>query len=227
MADIGMHKTHPVIVVAATAVILTCLLAVGVMTGIVPSPMSKGTATQQELANAPVRTTPAVPPAAGTRENHAVSRAPAHEPRHEVAERPAAPRAPVGMTNPVAPSNTVAGSYPAPAPVCTTCGTVSSVHAVREQGTASMIGPAAGGLIGGLAGHQIGGGTGKTIATIAGAAVGAGVGTEVERRTKSTTHYVVSVQMNDGTTRSVNYEAAPGVEAGDKVRVADGRLIRQ
>jgi hypothetical protein len=48
----------------------------------------------------------------------------------------------------------------------------------------------------------------------------------VERRTKSTTHYNVAVRMNDGTTRSVRYEAAPGVQPGDKVRVVDGRLIR-
>ena len=223
MSDISMHKTHPVIVIAATTLILTCLLAIGVMTGIVPSPLNKG-ATQPEIASAPAQSKFA-PPAPAARENRPVARAPVQEPRH-VVERPAAPRAPVGATSPVAPSNTIAGSAPAPAPACTNCGTVSSVNAIREQGQASMIGPAAGGVIGGLAGHQIGGGTGKTIATIAGAAVGAGVGTEVERRTKSTTHYNVAVRMNDGTTRTVRYEAAPGFQPGDKVRVVDGRLVR-
>jgi outer membrane lipoprotein SlyB len=220
MSDISMHKTHPAIVIAATTLILTCLLAIGVMTGIVPSPLNKG-ATQQDLTSTPAQPKLAAP---ATHENRAVAPAPAQERRH-VVERPAAPRAPVGATNPVAPSNTIAGSAPPPAPVCTNCGTVSSVNPIREQGQASMIGPAAGGVIGGLAGHQIGGGTGKTIATIAGAAVGAGVGTEVERRTKSTTHYNVAVRMNDGTTRTIRYETAPGVQPGDKVRVADGRLV--
>jgi outer membrane lipoprotein SlyB len=101
---------------------------------------------------------------------------------------------------------------------------VSSVRAVKAQGEASMIGPAAGGVLGGLLGHQVGGGTGKTIATIAGAAVGAGVGTEVERRSRSTTHYVVVARLNDGTSPSFNYDSPPGVQVGDKVRVVDGRL---
>jgi outer membrane lipoprotein SlyB len=221
MSDISMRKTHPVFVVAATTLILTCLLAIGVMTGIVPSPLNKGTATPQELSGTPAQSKFA-PPAPAPRET---ARAPAHEPRH-VVERPAAPRAPVGASNSVAPSNTIAGSAPPPTPACTNCGTISSVSPVREQGTASMIGPAAGGLIGGLAGHQVGGGTGKTIATIAGAAVGAGVGTEVERRTKSTTHYNVAVRMNDGTLQSVRYETAPDVQAGDKVRIVGGRIVR-
>lgn len=232
MSDISMHKTHPVMIIAAAALILTCLLAIGVMTGIIPSPLTRGVATQQELTTAPDTKFSPNAPAATVREERPVARAPVQEYRapvqeqRRIVERPAAPRAPVGATNSSAASNTVAGSSPAPAPLCTNCGTVSSVNAVREQGQASMIGPAAGGLLGGLAGNQIGGGSGKTIATIAGAAVGAGVGTEVERRTKATTHYNVNVRMNDGTVRTVRYDSTPSVQAGDRVRVVDGRLVR-
>jgi outer membrane lipoprotein SlyB len=230
MSDISFNKTHPVITVAAGTVILTCLLAIGVMTGIVPSPLTKGTAPQQELSSAPARVTPAVPPA-GTRESRLAAPVPAHEPRHRVAERAPVERAPierppVGATRDTGPTNSVAGVSPAPSPMCSTCGTVSSVRAIKEQGQAGMIGPAAGGLLGGVLGHQVGGGTGKTIATIAGAAVGAGVGTEVERRYKSTTGYVVSVRMHDGSVRTVNYAAAPGVNVGDRVRLVDGNLVR-
>jgi outer membrane lipoprotein SlyB len=89
-----------------------------------------------------------------------------------------------------------------------------------------MVGPAAGALIGGLAGRQIGSGTGRTIATVVGAGAGAAAGTEIERRYKSTTSYVVAVRMNDGSHRSFNYASAPGVSSGEKVRVVEGRLIR-
>jgi outer membrane lipoprotein SlyB len=80
--------------------------------------------------------------------------------------------------------------------------------------------------VGGLIGNQIGSGSGNTIATIAGAAVGAGVGTEVERRAKSTRHYVVNVRLEDGTHRSFTYQSAPGFRQGDRVRVVEGRLVR-
>lgn len=219
-------KMHPVFIIAATAVILTCLLAIGVMTGIVPSPLTKSTAPTEDLTKAPTKKT--APVASGLtrenlRENRTASRSPAPDTRSRTAERP-----PVGRTEDSAPSRTIAGGGPAPvvAAACTNCGSVSSVRAVREQGEAGIIGPAAGGLLGGVVGSQIGGGTGKTIATIAGAAGGAMVGTEVERRSKSTTSYVVAVRMNDGASRSFTYPNAPGVEAGDKVRVVDGRLLR-
>ncbi|HEV7800881.1 MAG TPA: glycine zipper 2TM domain-containing protein [Burkholderiales bacterium] len=220
-------KTNPLIVIAATAVILTCLLAAGVMTGLVPSPMTKNAAPQEELSTGPDAKAPAVSSSATTtttRETKQTARAPAPVTRSET-RSPAAERPHVGTTQSTGPSSTVAGSSPARAPACLNCGTVSSVRTVKEQGTASMIGPAAGGLLGGVLGHQVGGGTGKTIATIAGAAVGAGVGTEVERRTKSTTHYVVAVRLNDGTSQSFNYDTPPGVQSGDRIRVVDGRLL--
>jgi outer membrane lipoprotein SlyB len=97
---------------------------------------------------------------------------------------------------------------------------------VKEQGEAGLIGPAAGGLLGGVVGHQIGNGRGNTIATVLGAAGGAAAGTEIERRYKSKTHYVVAVRMNDGRVRTFNYAAAPAVQTGDKVRVVKGHLVR-
>src|SRR5688572_20905923 len=225
MADSSLRGTNPLIVAAATAVILTCLLAIGVMTGIVPSPLSRdrgepdATVTMKQdgrTVTADARLTP---------------KAPAREPsRERLSKRQ--PGEPVGNTASSAPSQTVAGGNTEPAPppkvaaVCTNCGTVTSVRAVKEQKDASMIGPAVGAAAGGLLGNQIGSGSGNKIATIAGAAIGAGAGTEVERRVKATTHYVVGVRLNDGTTRTFNYQSAPGVHEGDKVRIVEGRLVR-
>ncbi|HZN25281.1 MAG TPA: glycine zipper 2TM domain-containing protein [Burkholderiales bacterium] len=210
-------RMHPLIVIAATTLILTCLLAIGVMTGIVPSPLTRDRALVQD-------NTSAAPPARLTlRDDRASAGGSGNVPRERTAER-----APVGATGTSPGSGTVAGGERAPkvAAVCTNCGTVTSVRQVTQQGEAGLLGPAAGGAVGGLVGSQIGGGSGKTVATIVGAAGGAAIGTELERRHKSTTHYVVGVRLNDGTTRNFTYGSAPGVRQGDRVRVVDGRLVR-
>ena len=228
----GLNKMHPLIMAAAAAVILTCLVALGVMTGIIPSG-NKTAAPAQELTVAPdgpkalqggqqfapghtASSTTTV-----TQEKRTVTRAPAPAPERRAAREPAAPAGATSSST----SQSVAGSGPATPAVCMNCGTVTSVRAVKSQGDAGLIGPAAGALLGGVLGRQVGGGTGKTIATVVGAGAGAAAGTEVERRYKSTTSYVVAVRLNDGTTREFTYENDPGVQAGSKVRVVDGRLL--
>jgi outer membrane lipoprotein SlyB len=211
-------RAHPLMVITATTLILTCLIAIGVMTGIVPSPNAKERAAQQNAA-APAAQTPAP-------DYRQSARAPSTAAQER--ERTAAPRPPgsIGSTSSSAAGGTVAGTPPSAPAVCNNCGTVTSVRAVKQQGEAGLVGPIAGGAVGGLVGSQIGSGSGKTIATIVGAAGGAAVGTEAERRYKSSTSYVVGVRLNDGTSRSFTYANAPGVERGDKVRVVDGRLQR-
>jgi outer membrane lipoprotein SlyB len=241
----GTPRMHPVLLIAAIAVILTCMFAIGVMTGIVPSPMTKTTPPAEALSAVPQK----APAATGlTREDLRQNRDPASVAsgltREDLRENRSTPRAsapdaratsrtaerpPVGRTQGSAASSSVAGGSSAPAQVaaaCTNCGSVSSVRAVTQQGEAGLIGPAAGTLLGGVAGSQIGSGSGKTIATVIGAGAGAAIGTEVERRSKSTTSYVVGVRMNDGTTRSFTYPNEPGVSVGDRVRLVDGRLLR-
>jgi predicted lipid-binding transport protein (Tim44 family) len=103
---------------------------------------------------------------------------------------------------------------PAPPPVCENCGTVSNV-----------VGAAVGAVAGGLLGNQIGGGSGKKIATVAGAVGGGLAGHEIEKRRNTSTYWEVTVQMDNGTTRTVQYPQAPGVTVGQKVKVIDGRLV--
>jgi len=209
-------KMHPLLIVAAAAVILTCLVALGMMTGIIPTPSRDQAVVESDAATAPGRTA-----LNDTRPSPA--KAPAAAPRTRT---PAS--APAGRTNAAAPSQTVGGSGPGRnlAAVCTNCGTVTSVRTISQQGEAGLVGPIAGGALGGLVGSQIGGGSGKTIATIAGAAGGAAIGTEVERRQKATTSYVVDVRLNDGTTQNFTFGSAPAYQQGDRVRVVDGRLVR-
>jgi outer membrane lipoprotein SlyB len=111
-------------------------------------------------------------------------------------------------------------------PLCTNCGTIDPIRVVEQAGQGSGVGMIAGGVLGGLLGHQIGHGSGNTAATIVGAAGGAYAGNHVEKNVKKVARYDVSVRMDDGTLRTVSYEAEPGFRSGDKVRFIDGRLTR-
>jgi outer membrane lipoprotein SlyB len=228
-------RLHPIIIIAGTSVTIAALLAIAMMLGLVPTPGSR-TASHSETVSietpqAPARVTSPAPPAANlTAPSRAEQKAAAAPPKKTAARDPAplARERPLGSTQTHTQSRTVTGSAPAPAnaPVCTTCGTVTSIRTVQQQGEAGMLGPIAGGVVGGAAGSQIGGGSGRALATIAGAAGGAAVGTEIERRTKSTTTYVVNVRLDGGATRSFNFASTPGYNTGDRVRIVDGRLVR-
>lgn len=107
---------------------------------------------------------------------------------------------------------------------CLNCGTVSAIHTVRVKGDTSGTGAIAGGVTGALVGSQIGNGNGKTAMTVVGAAGGAYAGNEIERSTKTQTVYRVTVQMDDGSYRTVSQSAPPSYIVGDKVRVMNGGI---
>lgn len=107
---------------------------------------------------------------------------------------------------------------------CRDCGTVSAINEVRRKGEASGAGAFMGAVIGGVIGHQVGGGRGKDVATVAGAAGGAMAGHEIEKRRNATTHYDVTVRMEDGSTRVVSVASQAGIAIGSKVRVVGNDL---
>ena len=111
---------------------------------------------------------------------------------------------------------------------CKDCGIVVDTRSVKKEGEGSGVGAVAGGVLGGVIGHQIGSGRGNTAATVAGAAGGAYVGHQVEKNQKSTTQHQVVVKMDrGGRTEYFNFASASGYKVGDKVRVVDGKLVRQ
>lgn len=141
---------------------------------------------------------------------------------------PIAPAPPQPVPPPARPTQAATqvaqAPHPAPrVPVCATCGTVTSVHAVREKGNGTGIGVAGGAVTGGLLGHQVGGGSGKTALTVLGALGGAFAGNEVEKRVRATTVYDVQVRMDDGSVRTLR-RSAPIAE-GTQVRV-EGNTLR-
>ena len=80
----------------------------------------------------------------------------------------------------------------------------------------------AGGVLGGVLGHQIGSGRGNTVATVAGAGLGAVAGNQVEKNVNTKTKWSISIRMDNGTLRTFNYSSNPSVVAGDRVKLIDG-----
>lgn len=199
------NKTNPLFVLAAVSVILFSLVGVGVMTGLIPNSFSKNNESALEAAASK----------SAASETKAKLNAAPEPTQKAVAKRPAQTQPAAAPQEPV---------KAAAAPICTSCGVVSSVNAVTQQGEGSGLGAVAGGVVGGLLGHQVGGGTGKKIATVAGAAGGAYAGHQIEKHQKSTTRYDVTVTMEDGSTRSFSYESQPPFQAGSKVRVVNDAL---
>ncbi len=110
---------------------------------------------------------------------------------------------------------------------CASCGEVISVKEVEVAGKSSGLGVIAGGATGGLIGNQMGQGTGRDLATIAGVVGGAIAGNKIEQNIKKTRVYDVTVQMENGDIRVLRHETAPGVVAGDKVRIEGERIVRR
>lgn len=180
------------------AIVTTSLLAVGAVAAAVMTGVLPRPSSVNEQ---PESTPPAPAQAVKPTEAHKRSTLKAHAPEVKVADS----AAPV---------------------VCQDCGVVESVESFAEKGRASGGGAVAGGVIGGILGHQIGGGRGKDLATVAGAVGGAIAGNEIEKNSNKVTHYRVSVRMDDGTRQALTLDATNGVAAGDKIKIIDGRLVR-
>jgi outer membrane lipoprotein SlyB len=212
-------KINPLIALAAVSVTLFSLVGIAVMTGVMPSSLSKNSDTALETP-APKAAEPA---AAKTPETPARAKA-------ETTTTPKTPAKTTTAKTPVQQASTPQASAPqamaepVKAPVCGNCGVVASVDAVKLQGEGSGLGAVAGGVVGGLLGNQIGGGSGKKIATVAGAAGGAFAGHQAEKHLKSTVRYDVTVKMDDGSTQTFSYDTQPAFQAGSKVRVVNGTL---
>lgn len=204
----SQSRISPVVAIAAVSVIIFSAVGVGVMTGVIPSSLSKSS--EQAAATTEASKTATAAPAEKKTATAAPKRAPASEaPKRTAASEPA--REPARVAS--APS------------VCTNCGTVEAVNVVEQKGEGSGLGAIAGGVAGAVLGNQVGGGSGRTIATVAGAAGGAYAGHQVEKHVKSAKRYDVAVRMQDGTSRSFSYDSQPSYRIGDKVKVVDGALV--
>jgi outer membrane lipoprotein SlyB len=109
--------------------------------------------------------------------------------------------------------------------ICSECGTVEAVNKVETE-EASGLGAVAGAVAGGLLGNQVGKGKGKTLATIAGVVGGGVAGHYGEKMLRKKTRWDVVVLMEDGTHKTVSFDAEPAYLTGDKVRMSGNGLVK-
>lgn len=207
------NRTHPLLLLAAAAVVLFSLVGTAAIMGWLPSSIGGGT------ANRPLSEADRLALAATLPQDQApvqaYAPAPAPAPVQQVAPAPA----PVQIKE-TKPTQVAANERD----WCANCGNVESVRTITQRAEGSGLGAAGGAVIGGLLGNQVGGGNGRTLATAAGAIGGAVVGNQVEGRVKATTSYEIRVRLDDGTLRTFRQTSEPQWRSGDRVKVVKGRL---
>ena len=242
---------HPLLLLAALAVVLFCLIGSAAIMGWIPSsiggnsnrqlteaeraalaanlpPPSQNMAPAAGLAQlAPQGTTyataPVAPatPAAPAYPAQQLAQGYAPAPSQRYAPEPEVERAPAPRTVVKSKPVQVAAAEPK---WCGNCGNIESVRAIKQRAQGSGLGAAGGAVLGGLLGNQIGGGHGRQLATVAGAVGGAVVGNQVEGNMKATTSYEIRVRLDDGALRTFHQSSQPQWRSGDRVRIVKGRL---
>jgi outer membrane lipoprotein SlyB len=243
----GRSQHHPLLLLAALAVVLFCLVGTAAIMGWIPSsiggndtrqlseaeraalassmtaagqPLAPG-ATSADMAQLAPNTAPMPAAPAYPPQQLAQGYAPAPAPSQQYAPEPEPRPAPRTTHHPK--TVQLAAAEPK-SKWCGNCGNIESVRAIKHRAQGSGLGAAGGAVLGGLLGNQVGGGTGRQIATVAGAVGGAVVGNQVEGNMKATTTYEIRVRLDDGTLRTFNQSSAPQWGTGDRVRIVKGRL---
>ncbi|MCU6500067.1 glycine zipper 2TM domain-containing protein [Rugamonas sp. A1-17] len=199
-------KLHPLMVIAAVAVVLFCGVGSAAIMGWLPTSSATvpGAAPMPgQLSSVPPQEQQAAQPPAG----YASNAAPAPYPTQQQEQQQ--------------PQERVAQQGPA---VCTSCGVVESVRTIEHRGQGSGVGAAGGAILGGLLGNQIGSGHGRQLATVAGAVGGAVAGNQVEGNMKTTHSWEIVVRMDNGKKRVLHQSAQPQWRSGDQVKIVNGQL---
>lgn len=247
MEGTPQRTLHPLLTAAAVSVTVFSAVGVAALTGLIPPSISSGkrdtptavsaapltaqaipAAAVPEPSAAPVVTPAPLPPAktVSTPSPRPVQKAvakaaPAPRPAQPVVYRDFEPAPGSQAPAPVAVS---VAQAPDAAPKAMNVGTVASVREIAEKGDGTGLGAVAGGVAGAVLGKQLGNGSGRTVMTVLGAAGGAYAGHEVEKRARGTKRWEVTVRLDDGSLQTVSTDAQPLWQAGERVRVVDGRL---
>ncbi|MQA42533.1 glycine zipper 2TM domain-containing protein [Rugamonas aquatica] len=193
------QSLHPIMVIAAVAVVLFCGVGSAAIMGWLPNSSATvpGAAPMPgQLSSVPPAEQQALPPQAAGYANNA---APAQQQQQEQ----------------------VAQQGPA---VCTSCGVVESVRSIEHRGQGSGVGAAGGAILGGLLGNQVGSGHGRQLATVAGAVGGAVAGNQVEGNMKTTHSWEITVRLDNGKKRVLHQSSQPQWRSGDQVKIVNGQL---
>ena len=217
---------HPVIWIAAIAVILFSVVGIASMTGLLSGKSAEPqTPPAETVASAEAPLPPPAPEVAPVQAPAPVEQ-PVAKPVEKKAPKPAVKQTSSTSSKPKEDSSATYSSKPAPPPPCPDCATITSITPIKQEGEGTGLGAIAGGVLGGVIGNQIGGGSGKDIARIAGIAGGAYAGHQVEKSQRSSTAFDIRVRFEeDGSTHTVRENAEPVWQVGDKVRVVNGKLV--
>lgn len=192
-------RLHPLLTIAAIAVIVFSVVGVAAIFGKIPGAESKPAELFAQNTNALPNSSRPLPVEESSRTSHGQI-----QPYATHAQAPAPSLAP-----------------------CADCGVIESIRVAEVKGQPSGVGAVAGGVVGGLIGNQIGHGSGRTVATIAGAGGGAYAGHQIEKNVKKHTVHRVTLRMDDGSLRTVSQREAPVYAVGDRVRVSNGRITER
>ena len=236
----GRAQHHPLLLLAALAVVLFCLVGTAAIMGWIPSSIGGNSSrqlTEAERAvlasNLPSGGQPVMPATPLSAAPLPATPYPAQQVAQGYGPAAGASQQYVEEPEPAPEPKPVPRTTVEPKPVqvaaaepkwCGNCGNVESVRAIKQRAEGSGLGAAGGAVLGGLLGNQIGGGSGRQIATVAGAVGGAVVGNQVEGNMKATTTYEIRVRLDDGTLRTFKQSSAPQWSSGDRVRIVKGRL---
>lgn len=193
---------HPLIWVAGVALILFSAVGIGAFMGWIPTSIADpdDKASLEAQAEDAVAPTPAVPVTAKAR------------------------AAPVRKKTAVQIADSDSARADNAASRCSACGVVETVRAVETKGEGSGLGAVGGGVVGGLLGNRVGGGRGQDVMTVVGVVGGAMAGNEIEKRSKSSTSYAITVRFDDGSSRTFNEANGSAWQVGDKVKVVNGAI---
>lgn len=98
-------------------------------------------------------------------------------------------------------------------------GTVVDTQQVVVEEDPTLLGPAIGGVAGGVLGNLIGSGRGRVLATVGGAAVGALGGAAVESGLRRYDATQITVELEEGGTIAVVQQRGEVFSRGERVRV--------
>jgi outer membrane lipoprotein SlyB len=215
---------HPLLIAAAIAVILFCLIATAAIMGWIPSTLSSSASPKlsdadrlalsskmQQQDDAAAVAAVAVTPAP-------LAAMPAPAPLSSPSPVPA-----VVQESPVVIPAPVAKAAPERA-WCANCGNIESIRQITTRAHGSGLGAGAGAVLGGLLGNQIGSGHGRQLATVAGAVGGAVVGNQVEGNMNANHSYEIRVRLDNGKHRTFHQRDISGWHDGDRVRIVNNGL---
>jgi outer membrane lipoprotein SlyB len=123
-------------------------------------------------------------------------------------------------------------AYPAQPAAYTEYGRVANIEVLRTERPGTGTGGAgavAGGVIGGVLGHQVGSGNGRTAATALGVIGGALLGNNIEAQNNGPRvyeSYRVSIQTENGAYRAFDVPNPGDLRIGDRVRIDNGQISR-